>query len=159
MGVPVVYVESNSTALEFISGGRAVGPSGRAASAIVSTVAIKDLNFAFRIDDILDTTESITRFVLIGESHSGVGYLQDGCAVKSSAIVAPKMNTAGVLEQILRPFSQRQINLSSIISRTGSTGQGLYFFIEVDGDVSISDALSELSTIANIYHFPLYQCF
>lgn len=159
LGVPVIYVESNSTALEVISGGDSTGAAGGAASAIVSTSAIKEMKFPLQIDDILDTTESITRFVLIGDSRADVEFAESGDAVKSSAIVAPKINTAGVLEQILRPFSQRQINLASIISRTGSKGQGLYFFIEVDGDVSMSNALGELLTIANIYHSPLYQCF
>jgi len=154
--VPVIYVESNSTALEVISGSTF---NGSAASAIVSTTAINDTGFALRIDNILDASQSITRFVLIGSSTSGICFSEFGNALKSSAIVAPKANTAGVLEQILRPFSQRQINLSAIISRTGSAGQGLYFLIEVDGDVSLSDALGELLNIANIYHFPLYPCF
>jgi prephenate dehydratase len=159
LGVPVIYVESNSTALEVVSGGNTLDSGRGAASAIVSTSAIEGMNFALQIDDILDTTESITRFVLIGESNSAQRFSRSGCSVKSSAIISPRVNTAGVLEQILRPFSKRVINLSSIISRTGATGQGLFFFIEVDGDLSLSDALSELLTMANIYHFPLYECF
>jgi prephenate dehydratase len=159
LGVPVIYVESNSAALEIVSVGSATESTRGGASAIVSTLAINGLNFALQIDDILDTTESVTRFVLIGDSDSGGYFSRPGHIRKSSAIVSPMVNTPGVLEQILRPFSQRLINLSSIISRTGATGQGLYFFIEADGDISISDALNELSVVAKIYHFPLYHCF
>lgn len=159
LGLPVIYVESNSAALEVVSGISATEPTRRAVSAVVSTLAIQGLDFALQIDDILDATESITRFALIGDSNSAVDFSRTGHALKSSAIISPRENTAGVLEQILRPFSQRRINLSSIISRTGATGQGLYFLIEVDGDVAISDALIDLAAVARIYHFPLYECY
>jgi len=159
--VPVIYVESNSAALEMLLQDK----TGKRAGAIVSTLALDGLSrerggFTLRVDKILDASESITRFAMIAEKNSSVTFLRSGDSFSSSAIICPLVNSAGVLEQILKPFSKRSINLSSIISRTGAAaGQGLYFFVHFDSDVGLVAALEDLSEVAKVYHFPLYQCF
>ncbi|MFN2568236.1 MAG: prephenate dehydratase [Candidatus Dormibacteria bacterium] len=94
-------------------------------------------------EDIEDDEDNVTRFVILGhERVPATGH------DRTSICCTPRENVPGALLTILRPFSERDINLSKVESRPTRRGMGRYFFlIDLDGhedDPAVSTALTEV---------------
>jgi prephenate dehydratase/chorismate mutase/prephenate dehydratase len=90
-----------------------------------------------------------TRFYVLGralapETGRGVG----GETFRTGLVLTPGRDRPGILLEMLRPFAERGVNLSSLMSRPLRSGLGLYCFIlVVDAHRSTPElgaALSEL---------------
>ncbi|KOF57389.1 MULTISPECIES: prephenate dehydratase [Clostridium] len=87
----------------------------------------------FSINCVTDSDENETRFIVLSADE------KEGCRKgkhykTSIAIMDAADDRPGALFRVLEEFAQRQINLSSIISRPTKKGLGkYYFFIDIDG--------------------------
>jgi prephenate dehydratase len=156
LGGEVVFVESNIVALQrIVEGDASVG-------SIVPTEQVLSMDkFVIRLDDVLDADDSITRFVMLGNSKfqyalSNISVIKEA-SNRSSIVVIPKVDTPGSLERILRPFSQNGIDIAAIISRRSSK-KGLYFFLDIIGETDVRDVVSALSKLADVRYYGSYPC-
>ena len=81
--------------------------------------------------DIEDTEENSTRFVLLGrEPAPAVGPGR----FRTSIVCALERDRPGALLAILQEFAMRAVNLSKLESRPTKTGLGRYlFYIDIEG--------------------------
>lgn len=108
-------------------------------------------------DDIADTSENHTRFVLIGTEEadaSGTG------AFTTSIVCAIRRDRPGALLSILQEFALRAVNLTRLESRPARTGLGRYlFFIDAEGsrarDLPLSTALTAIEEGGIAHVIPL----
>jgi len=92
-------------------------------------------SFNFTIENVTDSEENETRFIMLSE-HSINYHINK--RYKTSIVIMDAMNKSGVLSNILNEFSERGINLTSIISRPTKKKLGkYYFFIDIDGHYGI----------------------
>jgi prephenate dehydratase/chorismate mutase/prephenate dehydratase len=86
-----------------------------------------------------------TRFYVLGRELPAMAA---GATFRTSFVLTPGRDRPGILLEMLRPFAERGVNLSSLMSRPLRSGLGLYcFIIVVDAHISspeLGAALSEL---------------
>lgn len=108
-----------------------------------------DLAYKFSIDCVTDSDENQTRFIVLSADKKAS--CKKGEHYKTSiAIMDAADDRPGALFRVLEEFAQRQINLSSIISRPTKKGLGkYYFFIDIDGcypeDENVRQAIETIS--------------
>ncbi len=108
-------------------------------------------------ENVADNLGNVTRFVEIS--------LNDGIAigknVRTSMMIVPKGDRAGLLHEILSIFKEKNINLTKIESIPSGKKLGEYeFFIEIEGNQSddeIKDVLTKLGKIHEVYCFGSYE--
>lgn len=99
--------------------------------AIIPKHVLKSETFNFVMENITDSYENETRFILL--SKKSITY-EVNKRYKTSIVIMDAMDKPGMLSNILNVFSERDINLTSIISRTTKKKLGkYYFFIDIDG--------------------------
>lgn len=105
--------------------------------------------FKFSIDCVTDSGENETRFIVL--SHRKREVYEDKKHYKTSiAIMDAADDKPGALFKVLDEFAQREINLTSIISRPTKKGLGkYYFFVDIDGsypeDNNVRQAIESIS--------------
>lgn len=97
-----------------------------------------------------------TRFALLGREE--VGPTGDD---KTTIVVTPPSDVAGILLRILEPISARGVNLSNILSRPLRQGLGVYCFVlTLDrhrSDPDVATALADLATLGcDVKHLGSY---
>jgi len=94
-------------------------------------------------EEIEDDEDNLTRFVILG--HEPVAATGRD---RTSICCTPMENVPGALLAVLRPFSDRGLNLAKVESRPTRRGMGRYFFlIDVAGhenDAAVAEALGEV---------------
>ncbi len=112
-------------------------------------------------EDITDTSENHTRFVLVGRNE--VDVVGPG-AFTTSIVCAIEQDRPGALLSILQEFALRAVNLSRLESRPARTGLGRYvFFIDAEGsrvrDLPLATALDaiERGGIAHVTSLGSYR--
>lgn len=91
-----------------------------------------DLPFPLFIENVADSLENETRFIVLSKSDTKE-YL-DNAKYKTLLVIHDDQDRPGLLVDILNVFSRENINLVSIISRPTKKGLGTYnFFIDVEG--------------------------
>ena len=118
----------------------------KGAAAIASKLASEIYEIPLLAEDVQDTTDNKTRFLVIGQMSSAkLGRKMD----KSSYVVSLK-DEPGALMRLLQPFSKRDINLTKIESRPSrKKAWDYYFFIDVCGhndDPLVQEAIEEISS-------------
>lgn len=141
--IEIETTESNMQSLQYALQGNAN------TAAIVPSSAEQVDDFPLVISEVNDYKNNETRFLVfcknadIAEKKSGVNY-------KTSVIVMDENDHPGFLGEVLLSFSNRKINLTSIMSRpTRQTFGKYHFFIDFDGhvdDVDIARALVEIAS-------------
>lgn len=105
--------------------------------------------FKFSIDCVTDSDENQTRFIVLS-ADKRISCEKGNHYKTSIAIMDAADDRPGALFKVLEEFAQRQINLSSIISRPTKKGLGkYYFFIDIDGcyteDENVKQAIETIS--------------
>jgi len=138
--VDIITTESNIESLDLVSKNACLS------SAIVPTSSYLPSQFNIEIDDVTDYENNQTRFIVLTDVKTP----QQGAIApsKTSIVVFDDNDHPGLLGEILSSFSNRNINLLSIISRPTRKVFGKYnFFIDIEGhinDALIFDAVEEI---------------
>lgn len=141
-GIEIETTESNMESLQRVLQG------GRDTAAIVPSTAVQVTDFPLVISDINDYKNNETRF-LVFTHNTEVADKKTNIDYKTSIIVMDENDHPGFLGEVLLSFSNRKINLTSIMSRpTRQTFGKYHFFIDFDGhvnDLEIAQALAEIA--------------
>ena len=135
--VDIITTQSNGTSYEEYLKGN-MGEAAIVPSHMVDENAVHEN----MIVDVADSIHNETRFVILGknlnvEESEGVNW-------KTSFVVSSDTDRPGLLCNILNEFSQRDINMLSIISRPQKNGLGNYnFFIDIEGCYKRDDKVRE----------------
>lgn len=126
--VKIITTESNGESVQKVKEG--IEGEG----AIIPSHMLNSIEkFKFSIDCVTDSDENETRFIVISPSKRKA-YDKKRHYKTSIAIMDAADDKPGALFKVLEEFAQRQINLTSIISRPTKKGLGkYYFFIDIDG--------------------------
>jgi Prephenate dehydratase len=116
--------------------------------------------FPLVIETITDSKENETRFIVL--KRGNIAY-DENKHYKTSIVITNTVDKPGALAAILNEFSQKNINLNSIMSRPTKEVLGKYiFFIDIDGhylhDVNVKQALEEIrkeNVVRILGSFPL----
>lgn len=141
--VKIIITESNGESLAEIKKG-VLGEAG-----IVPKYTLNTRNkFPLYIENVTDSEENETRFIVL--SKKTINY-DPNQHYKTSIAIMNAVNKPGELSKILNILSQKNINLTSIISRpTKKTLGKYYFFIDFEGhsfeDQNIKEAIEEISS-------------
>ncbi|QUH28571.1 prephenate dehydratase [Vallitalea guaymasensis] len=141
--IEIITTASNSTSYE-----KALNGDRNEAAIIPSHMLDKNEVFDLVVEDIADSIDNETRFIILSKELND----EDIVSVDWNTlfVVSNDVDRPGLLCEILNIFSDRGINLRSIISRPRKTGLGNYnFFIDVDGcyqrDEAVKDAVIKVT--------------
>jgi prephenate dehydratase len=141
-GIEIETTESNIESLRCASKG------DNQTAAIVPSSAVRPEDFPLVINDVNDYKNNETRF-LVFTKNAAVCQKELDLEYKTSVIVMDENDHPGFLGEVLLSFSNRKINLTSIMSRpTRQTFGKYHFFIDFDGhvdDINIAQALAEIA--------------
>jgi prephenate dehydratase len=145
--VTIVRTESNMASLNLLKDDN--GSSG----AIVPFHAIAALSFPLLVSNVNDYENNTTRFIVLARQ----GFIQkvnQHFESKTSFIVVDDNDYPGLLVNILSSFSNRGINLTSVMSRPAKTEIGKYhFFIDIEGhkdDLKVNKAFDEIGRLNKV---------
>ena len=118
-------------------------------AAIASSIAAELNGVPVVQNNIQDSSENVTRFLVIGKTE--VRPLGEGND-KTSLVISLK-DQSGALENALMPFAKRGINLSKIESRPSrKKAWDYFFFIDLIGHIeedSVQEAIEELENCSS----------
>jgi len=148
-GIEILEVSSTSKAFELASQDENIG-------AIGSYVGAVNYNLDILAENIENNSNNVTRFIEIrNEDFNNVN------GVKTSMIIEPKVDRAGLLFEILSIFKIKDINLTKIESLPTGEKIGEYiFYLDVEANLSdkrLTDAITFLETFVEIYLFGSYH--
>jgi prephenate dehydratase len=141
-GVKIITTESNGTSLEHIK----EGIPGEAAI-IPSHMLNEGQGYRYFIDNVTDFESNETRFIVLSRDlaskHSSKLH-------KTSLVIMDAADKPGTLSRILNEFAEKNINITSIISRPTKELLGkYYFFIDIDGhypeDAGVKEVIDKVS--------------
>jgi len=102
-------------------------------AAICSSISAKLMNLPVLFDNIENSDQNRTRFLILGKD-----FINQPSDNDKTTIIAnlPHTNTPGVLYRFLKDFNDRGINLTKIESRPTRNGSdfGFWFFVEFEGN-------------------------
>lgn len=152
--VSVIRTNSNMASLELLK------EDNVSAGAIVPHHAIASVPFPLVVPNVNDYKNNATRFIVLARQGSERVLSQQG-AMKTSFVVIDDNDYPGLLVGILSAFSNRGINLTSIMSRPAKTSIGKYhFFIDIEGhkdDPRVNKAFEEISRLNRVMVLGSYQ--
>lgn len=127
--IKIITTESNGESFEQVK----KGVSGESAI-IPKHILNTEKSFNFEIENVTDSHKNETRFIML--SKQSINY-DVNKHYKTSIVIIEAVDKSGVLSNILNEFSERGINLTSIMSRPTKEALGKYhFFIDIDGRYS-----------------------
>ncbi|RMC95093.1 ACT domain-containing protein [Clostridium autoethanogenum] len=139
----VITTESNGESFQKVER----GILGQAA--IIPRHMLKASNkFSFNIENVTDSEENDTRFIVL--SKDTIKYDINRRYKTSIIVMDAADNKPGALSKILNEFSEKNINLTSIMSRPTKKALGkYYFFIDIDGhypeEKSVKEVIDKIS--------------
>ena len=159
--IKIVTTESNMESYY------SVGDEQGAAAIVPKHIAQKEQG-RFVVDSVTDSDKNHTRFLVItkGDVDSkrveSVKEWRDDTKVRIPVYIMPNTERPGILFEILKTFSDNQINLISIMSRPTKQELGTYnFYIEIDGYHSqlevILESLEHIKSFNNIKVLGIYS--
>ncbi len=135
-------IETSSTA----EACRIVAQDDPNAVCIASVAAGANYKLTTVREGIQDRDGGRTRFYVLARTLAPHAAAEHG--FRTALVLTPSRDRAGILLEMLRPFAERGLNLSSLMSRPLRSGLGLYCFIViVDAHIDASPfgaAISEL---------------
>jgi prephenate dehydratase len=116
----------------------------------------------FVVIDVADKKVNHTRFLIIKKKHELFKLYDHKKDIKATLVITPKDDRPGLLYDILKVFSDRNINLIAIMSRPTKKEIGTYnFIIELEGKseeyIFIQKVFEELKNLYDIKVIGLYQ--
>jgi prephenate dehydratase len=122
----IITTESNGISLEQVN----KGLCGEAAIVPQHSVTGRE-DFGLVVPDVTDHADSRTRFIVLSGK---LAPYEPGKKYRTSVAIVEVADRPGALFSILREFTERKINLTSIMSRPTKVVFGKYhFFIDLDG--------------------------
>ena len=114
-------------------------------AAICSHIAAKMYNLPILFDNIEDSENNFTRFLIISKEFKNAP-----SGVDKTSIMAKTADKPGSLAKLLQDFYDAGINLSKIESRPAKKGKNFkyWFFIDIDGHID-DDNVKALITMHN----------
>jgi chorismate mutase/prephenate dehydratase len=102
-------------------------------AAICSSISAKLLQIPVLFDNIENSDQNRTRFLILGKDFKNQPTDRDKTTLIANL---PHTNTPGVLFRFLKEFNDRGINLTKIESRPSRNGSdfGFWFFVEFEGN-------------------------
>ncbi|MGB1238973.1 MAG: prephenate dehydratase [Pseudomonadales bacterium] len=153
-GVKVVTTQSNMESLVLAR------EAGQRAAAVVPHHAVIADEYALHIANINDYPHNQTRFLAFADRAAQYQPALGEQYKTSLVVLFDDDDHPGYLEEMLRSFTQRGINLTSIVSRPTRQVFGKYhFFIDIDGhaqDLPIAQALREIAKLYKLKVFGSY---
>lgn len=140
--IKLVTTQSNMESYYSIAGEKGL-------AAVVPAHIAKDEKEKFVIDNITDTSNNFTRFVVFTKNSISIDDINkkkiEGVKkIKIPVYIMPNVDRPGILYEILKTFYEKKINLISIMSRPTKQELGTYnFYIEIDGYVDQLDVIEE----------------
>lgn len=115
-----------------------------------------------KITSVTDEKQNHTRFLILSKKEAGLKKYHDKEEFKVSLVVTPFSDRPGLLFDILKAFSYRQVNLISIMSRPTKKQIGMYhFFIELLSDeakyTDVTNVLDDLKNAFDLKVLGIYQ--
>lgn len=112
--------------------------------------------------NIEDNKNNVTRFFVISNSSMEYNFLKKTRKkLKTSLAIHPKKDEPGLLLNILKSFSNRNINLTKIESRPTKMNLGEYlFYIDLEGhqnDNAVKEAIVEIKHFGDVRVFGSYE--
>jgi prephenate dehydratase len=140
-----IEIETTESNMESL---RCAAQGNNQTAAIVPSSAVQLDDFPLVINDVNDYKNNETRF-LVFTKHATACQKELDLEYKTSVIVMDENDHPGFLGEVLLSFSNRKINLTSIMSRpTRQTFGKYHFFIDFDGHVDDSNIAQALAEIA-----------
>ena len=141
-GVSIITTESNVQSFDFVKRGR----FGEAA--IIARHMLEKSDCSFSIENATDSANNVTRFLIVEPGRYTVD-VQEDSDVRVSFFVIPQKDEPGMLFNILRAFSENNINLVAIMSRPTRKDIGTYnFYMEIKAGYSEVETIRK--TIADV---------
>jgi prephenate dehydratase len=120
-------------------------------AAILPRHACRAHAFPLIVDNVTDYEHNTTRFIVLAEQEAAYN---PAVAYKTSLVIMEGVDRPGMLSEILSAFSQRNINLVSIMSRPTKELMGKYhFFIDIEGyvlDPLVQEAITQIRLLGNV---------
>src|SRR5699024_455012 len=134
--ITLVAVESTSKAARLAA-------SEEGTAAICSHIAAKSCNLPILFENIEDSEDNQTRFILIGKN-----FLNQKGKLDKTTILAKLSNQPGALADFLQEFHEANINLTKIESRPAKKRKSFkyWFLIDLEGhyqDEAVKDILKK----------------
>ena len=134
-GVEIISTESNMQSFEIVKRGK------RGEAAIIPRHMLDRAGCTFSIDNATDSENNVTRFVIVRPGRYEINVRKDS-QVRVSFFVVPNRDELGMLFNILRAFSENNLNLVAIMSRPTKKDLGTYnFYMEIRADDSDVDTI------------------
>jgi len=131
-----------------------VAAGGARTAAIASRIAAEHNGLAILAEDIMDTKENRTSFVVISDHPE---YGPESNLVSFSFSIAHR---AGSLCEALLPFTASGVNLTRIESRPSASPQTYRFFAEVEGNIAEPNVAETLRCAADVTeYFEVIGCY
>ncbi len=152
LGVPVIHTASNAA-----SARSAAENPGTAA--ITSAPAAEIHGLLTMMENVQNSENNVTRFLLIGKGPYSKGYLPESQDCKKcSILIDPREDRPGLLYGIIGVFAALGINLSRIESRPSKRGMGSYvFFIDFAMTPFSGDAVRRLRDFTHVKELGCYS--
>ncbi|MFA6183934.1 MAG: prephenate dehydratase domain-containing protein [Parcubacteria group bacterium] len=149
-GIEIIEVSSTSKAMEMAAKDRNVAAIGNERAAKFYGVNILQKNISNKM-------VNVTRFIEIS-SKKDKDFLK---GKKTSLIIEPFKDKAGILFEILSVFKIKEINLTKIESiPTGAKMNDYIFYLDIDGSLEekrVADAIKFLETFVKVKVFGSYN--
>jgi len=149
-GIEIVEASSTSAAMQLAAEDDSV-------AAIGNTKAAQHYGVSVVKTDICNKERNVTRFIEISQNT----YESEDVRDKTSIMIRPREDRAGILFEILSIFHIKNINLTKIESiPTGAKMNDYIFYIDIEGDLKeqrIADALRFLKTFVEVETFGSYS--
>ncbi len=146
----IVEVSSTSVAMQMAASDPSVAAIGNVDAAQYYNVPIVEQHIS-------DRTHNVTRFIEIRNNAR----ICTNSGTKTSMIITPREDRAGLLFEILSVFEIKEINLTKIESMpTGNKMNDYIFYIDIDGALKerrVQDAISFLRTFVTVDVFGSYD--
>lgn len=142
--VKIITTESNGESFD-----RAKNGTVHEAAIVPQHVLTKDVRFPCEIENVTDSKENETRFIVVSEKAAKGSYCKEK-KYKTSLIIVQTEDKPGFLVNILNEFASRNINLMFILSHPNKKMLGKYYFIiDVEGnyleDMEVKEAIDNIA--------------
>lgn len=140
--VKIITTDSNGESYECLKNAE------KGTGAIIPQYILNTENtFPLKINNVTDSEKNETRFLVLSRHSEDFGREKK---YKTSIVVYDVTNQPGSLTKVLNEFSEKGINMSSIMSRPTKEALGKYlFFIDIDGhypmEEKVREAISRIS--------------
>jgi chorismate mutase/prephenate dehydratase len=137
--VELVPVNSTSTAVK-------MAKEEEGAAAICAHIAAREYSLPILFENIEDSGENFTRFVILGKS-----FYNEPSGEDKTSIIARLPDEPGALANFLQEFHTAKINLSKVESRPAKEGSKFKYIFFIDFDGHFNDKNVQ-SVVKNYWH-------